>query len=289
MYSPRTDLAFEANERFMKSQAPDGKIDGIITEQEDFDSLWINRIKITNENGSNSLGRPIGNYITINVPDIRYDNSAFELACQKISEEIKKLITFSDDSKALVIGLGNREITPDALGHEVVSGILITNHIKEQQPEVLNENFRAVCAISPGVLGTTGIESAEIIRAVAEKTNPDVVIVADALAAADFGRISTTFQICDTGIQPGAGVGNNRSEISEASLGIKVIAIGVPTMIDAGNLMDENSSDENAASLMVTPRDIDAIIKKTGMAIAGGINLALHKNLTLSEINEYVG
>ena len=167
---------------------------------------------------------------------------------------------------------------------------MVTSHIKEHQPKLLDDNFRSVSAVSPGVLGTTGIESADVIKALTEKVKPDVVIVADALAAADFGRICTTFQICDTGIQPGAGVGNNRSEISEQSLGVKVIAIGVPTMIDARNLMDESTREkENTTPLMVTPRDIDAVIKKTGMAIAGGINLALHKNVTLQEINEYVG
>lgn len=290
MFFGRTDLAYEVNERYMKEHAPEGAPDGVETEQEDFDNLWINRIKIINENGSKVLDRPVGSYITIHVPDIRYDNEAYENACKKISEEIRRLVDITDNDRVLVVGLGNRSITPDALGHEVVSHIMVTNHIKEQRPELLGEDFRAVCAIAPGVLGMTGIESAEIIKSVCDRIKPKAVIVADALAAADFDRICTTFQICDTGIQPGAGVGNNRSEINEQTLNAKVIAIGVPTMIDAKNLMsDDMRESEGASTLMVTPRDIDLVIKKTGMTIAGGINLAVHKNVTLEDINEYVG
>ncbi len=290
MFSPRTDLAVEVNERYMKEKAPEGKIDGIETFSEEKEGIKTDRIKITNASGSEALGKPVGSYITIEAPNIRFDNEVFENVCHEIGTEIRKLTDFSDSDTALVIGLGNRAITPDALGHEVISHIMVTNHIKTHRPELLDSNFRAVCAVAPGVLGTTGIESADIIKALCEKTRPKLVIVADALAAADFGRICTTFQICDTGIAPGAGVGNNRNEINERTLGVKVIAIGVPTMIDARSIANENSDTfEKCADLMVTPRDIDALIKKTGMAIAYGINIALHKYLTLSEINEYVG
>ena len=285
----RTDLAFEVNERYMKEHAPDGVPDGVLTEREDYDSLWISRIKIKNENGSKTLGRPIGNYITIHVPGIRYDNSAYEAASKTIAKEIRSLANISNDDKVLVAGLGNREVTPDALGHEVISRVLVTNHIKSQQPELLGDNFGSVSAIAPGVLGITGIESADIIKSVCKHLKPAAVIVVDALAAADFERISTTFQICDTGIQPGAGVGNNRSEVNEHTLGAKVIAIGVPTVIDAKNLMDNNTAGRETAPLMVTPRDIDLVIKRAAMTIAGGINLAFHRDISLEEINELTG
>ncbi len=289
MFFGRTDLAFEVNERYMKEHAPDGVPDGVVSEREDYDSLWISRIKIKNENGSRTLGRPVGNYITIHVPDIRYDNDAYEAACKTIAAEIQSLAGISTEDRVLIAGLGNREVTPDALGHEVVSRVLVTNHIKSHQPELLGDNFGSVCAIAPGVLGITGIESADIIKSVCSHIKPAAVIVVDALAAADFERISTTFQICDTGIQPGAGVGNNRSEVNERTLGAKVIAIGVPTVIDAKNLMDKADGERETVPLMVTPRDIDLVIKRAAMTIAGGINLAFHREISLDEINELIG
>lgn len=285
MFFKRTDLAFEANEHYMKKNAPEGKIDGVISYDDKRDNIYINRIEITNKNGEAAIGKPMGHYITIHAENIRYDNDVFESTCYAIADEIRSLIDFSDDDRALIIGLGNREITPDALGHEAVSHIMVTNHIKELKPELLGDNFRKVCALAPGVLGTTGIESAEVIKSLCHNLKPKVVIAVDALAAASLDRVLKTFQICDTGIQPGAGVGNNRAEISESQLGAKVIAVGVPTVIDASSLSDS----ENTGAMMVTPRDIDAQIKKAGLAIATGINLALHKNVSIDEINEYVG
>ncbi len=281
----RTDLALEANDEYMKSKSPDGKLDGIEVTEENDGKITVTTVKIQTDDAGKRLGKVRGKYVTIHSAGIRYDSEVFEKTCHHIADTIRSLIDFSDGDKALVVGLGNRDITPDALGDESVSHIMVTSHIKELRPDIFDSNIRAVCAIAPGVMGTTGIESADIIKSVCSKIKPKIVIVIDALCAIDLGRICTTFQISDVGIAPGAGVGNNRRELSEKTLGAKVISIGVPTVIDLGSITNA----DGAADMVVTPRDIDDVIKKSGDAIAMGINLALHRNLSISDIREYAG
>ena len=283
MQNIRTDLAVEARE-FSRREAKNAtEIDGVISDVRTEDGITVTNIEITNENGSKALGKAIGNYITIESPNLKYSIDIYERVCTLISEEIRKMADIKSDSLTFVVGLGNRDITPDALGTEVVSRLLVTHHMKD----FFDDNISGVCALIPGVLGTTGIETAEIIKAVSEKVKPNLIIAVDAMAAADIRRVSTTVQISDTGIQPGAGVGNNRECLNEETIGAKVIAIGVPTVIDAATISKVEIPKE-LAPLMVTTKDIDLVIERTAKTVANGINLALHRDMTLRDIESYV-
>ena len=287
MQNIRTDLAVEAHELSRREAKNATEIDGVISDVRTEDGITVTNIEITNENGSKALGKAIGNYITIESPNLKYSIDIYERVCTLISEEIRKMADIKSDSLTLVVGLGNRDITPDALGTEVVSRLLVTHHIKQNMKDFFDDNISGVCTLIPGVLGTTGIETAEIIKAVSEKVKPNLIIAVDAMAAADIRRVSTTVQISDTGIQPGAGVGNNREWLNEETIGAKVIAIGVPTVIDAATISKVEIPKE-LAPLMVTTKDIDLVIERTAKTVANGINLALHRDMTLRDIESYV-
>lgn len=288
MQSIRTDLAVEAHELSKREAKNAAEIDGVKSNVEEKENITVTRVEITNENGSKTLGKAIGSYVTIDAPDLKYSLETYEEVCEIIADEIRKMADISGDMLTLVVGLGNREITPDALGTSVVSKLLVTHHIKQRMSDFFDENISGVCAIAPGVLGTTGIETADIIKAVTEKVKPQLIIAVDALAAADIERVSKTIQISDTGIQPGAGVGNNREGLNEESTGVKVIAIGVPTVIDAATISKVEIPEE-MAPLMVTTKDIDLVIERTAKTVANGINLALHRDMTLRDVESYVG
>lgn len=288
MQSIRTDLAVEAHELSKREAKNAAEIDGVKSNVEEKENITVTRVEITNENGSKTLGKAIGSYVTIDAPDLKYSIETYEEVCEIIADEIRKMADISGDMLTLVVGLGNREITPDALGTSVVSKLLVTHHIKQRMSDFFDENISGVCAIAPGVLGTTGIETADIIKAVTEKVKPQLIIAVDALAAADIERVSKTIQISDTGIQPGAGVGNNREGLNEESTGVKVIAIGVPTVIDAATISKVEIPKE-MAPLMVTTKDIDLVIERTAKTVANGINLALHRDMTLRDVESYVG
>ncbi|MCC8160734.1 MAG: GPR endopeptidase [Oscillospiraceae bacterium] len=288
MQNIRTDLAVEAHELSKKQAKSASEIDGVVSEVEERDGVTVTRVEITNENGSKRLGKAVGKCITIDAPNLKYSLEIYESVCEIIAEEIRKMSDISADSLTLVVGLGNREITPDALGTSVVSKLLVTHHIKQNMSDFFGDNISGVCAIAPGVLGTTGIETADIIKAVTEKVKPRLIIAVDALAAADIRRVSNTIQISDTGIQPGAGVGNNRAGLNEESTGVKVIAIGVPTVIDASTISKVEIPRE-MAPLMVTTKDIDLVIERASKTVANGINLALHRDMTLRDVESYVG
>lgn len=287
MQNIRTDLAVEARELSRREAKNATEIDGVISDVRTEDGITVTNIEITNENGSKALGKAIGNYITIESPNLKYSIDIYERVCTLISEEIRKMADIKSDSLTFVVGLGNRDITPDALGTEVVSRLLVTHHIKQNMKDFFDDNISGVCALIPGVLGTTGIETAEIIKAVSEKVKPNLIIAVDAMAAADIRRVSTTVQISDTGIQPGVGVGNNRECLNEETIGAKVIAIGVPTVIDAATISKVEIPKE-LAPLMVTTKDIDLVIERTAKTVANGINLALHRDMTLRDIESYV-
>lgn len=288
MRNIRTDLAVEAHELSKNQAETAAEIDGVISDVEENNGISVTRVKITNENGSRTLGKAIGNYVTIDAPNLKYSLDDYETVCLIIADEIRKMADINGDTLTLVVGLGNRSITPDALGTSVVSKLLVTHHIKQRMSDFFDDNISGVCAIAPGVLGTTGIETADIIKAVTEKVKPQLIIAVDALAAADIRRVSTTIQISDTGIQPGAGVGNNRDGLNEESTGVKVIAIGVPTVIDAATISKVEIPRE-LAPLMVTTKDIDLVIERTAKTVANGINLALHRDMTLRAVESYVG
>lgn len=312
--SIRTDLAIEAHE--MCRQCSDEKaeaINGVDADTRQDNGITKTKIRITNENGERTLGKPMGTYVTIEAPDIKYDTEVYERVCKILADEIKNMANIESKTKTLVVGLGNKQITPDALGPDVVSKLMITNHMKEHMKDFFTDDITSVCAIAPGVLGTTGIETAQIVKGVTQQAKPDLIIAIDALASRSLDRISTTIQLSDTGINPGSGVSNKRDGLNEETLGVKVISIGVPTVVDAAtiandcidiilketnqtppdeqkkNMLIQEALTKNIGVLMVTPKDIDSVIEKTSKTIADGINLALHKNLTFEDIESFVG
>lgn len=306
MENIRTDLAIEAHEMCSKQKTETAEIQGVTVTEEKEEGVCVTVIEIKNKKGEDELGKPMGKYITIEAPNIKFSDDVAACVCRMIAKQIKSICRITEDTKTLVVGLGNDMITPDALGPKVVSQLMVTNHIKTHMQELLDESYSSVCAIVPGVLGTTGIETIDIIKGVAEKINPEIVICVDALATRSVNRISTTVQISDTGINPGSGVENKREEISERSVGAKVISIGVPTVVDAVTVASDSidaAMEENAElamlcsgterrniikkallgsekNMMVTPKDIDLVIKRTAKVVADGINLALHNTMT---------
>ena len=228
MYNFRTDLALERREIFRKNNNLE-EIDGIEIENKEIDpNLKVTKVDITNQNGEQAIGKPIGTYITIDIQKLRLAEEAeIQKSAEILSEELKVIINKHIESKddILVVGLGNIYVTPDSLGPKVINDIDVTRHIIKYLPQYIDENSRPVSAISPGVLGTTGIETLEILEGVVKEIKPKLLIVIDALASRSIERISSTIQLSDTGIVPGAGVGNTRKEISKNTLGIPVIAI----------------------------------------------------------------
>ncbi len=267
----RTDLALENREFLKNSMDLEDEIPGIktICENEDKD-LNITTVKIMTNEAAQNLGKPCGEYITI---ESQYMNDEVynidEKIIDKLSFLLKNLIKSHEKEhfSVLVVGLGNSDVTPDALGPKVVDNLFITRHLLKYRPDLLNNSQKvAVSAIVPGVLGTTGMDTCEIIKGIVEKTQPDAVVVVDALAAKEMHRISHTIQITNTGITPGSGVKNNRNAINQEALGVPVIAIGVPTVAGIPSLLDEN--------FMVTPNTIDDIITNLSRLIAEGLNRA---------------
>lgn len=306
MENIRTDLAIEAHEMCAKKKAEETEVRGVLVSEEKRDGVFVTVIDIKSKKGEQEMGKPMGKYITIEAPDIKFSDEALENASKIIAEQIREICHVTEDTKTLVVGLGNDMITPDALGPKVVSQLMVTNHIKTYMSELLDESYSSVCAIVPGVLGTTGIETTDIIKGVADKIKPEIVICVDALATRSVNRISTTVQISDTGISPGSGVENKREEISEKSIGAKVISIGVPTVVDAATIASDSidavieASEElkilcrenerrniikkallgSEKNMMVTPKDIDLVIRRAAKVVADGINLALHNSVS---------
>ena len=279
----RTDMAVEAHEL---SRGDAKEIEGVKLTSTEHGSIKRTIVDVLNDNGAKTLNKMIGRYITIDAPDIKNSIDDFESVSKMLANDLRELCGTS--RKTLVVGLGNRAITPDALGGEVVDKLLVTSHMKRYMPDVLDDSYGNVSAISPGVMGTTGMETVDIIKGITDADKPDIIIAIDSLAGADINRVTTSIQIADTGIAPGSGVGNHRNGLNEDTLGIKVIAIGVPTVI-AAELLGGEELEEEYRSLMVTTNDIDAVIKRMSRTLANGINLALHKGITLRDIEELVG
>lgn len=311
MYNFRTDLADERRDLYRKANKMENEVNGVETEEEQVsEKVKVTRVKIINEEGEQAIGKVKGNYITIDIKKINLlTDEEMDEASNTLSNELKKLIgekiQFKED--ILVVGLGNEEVTPDALGPNVIKDIEVTRHIINYLPQYIDENARPVSAIAPGVLGTTGIETLEIIKGVVEHTKPKLLIVIDALASRSMERISSTIQISDTGIVPGAGIGNTRKELTEKSLGIPVIAIGIPTVVETAvvvndaldifieklqqeaksndylnKLKEEDNYEQIKEALLpkefnfiVTPKEIDELIQYMSSVVAKGINMAL--------------
>lgn len=323
MYRIRTDLAIENRELYKSQQNEDSR--GIEVEKVEKGNYIITRVKVLNAEGSKDLQKPIGTYITIDVPQLKkMDEDLKDEISQIVAKEIKGLGKNKEDSKILIIGLGNWNITPDALGPKVVERVLVTRQFFINFNKEIDETVANVAALSPGVMGITGIETGEIVRGVVEKIKPDLVIAIDALASRKMDRVSTTIQISDTGINPGGGVGNNRMALNKDNLGVPVIAIGIPTVVDAAtivndtleliidslkkeakvgtefyNLLSEIESEERYSlindvlqpymkNVVVTPTDIDVLIDDLSIIVANGLNMALHPGIDLKDVNRYI-
>ncbi len=311
MYNFRTDLASERRDIYQKANKLENEIDGIESSKEEInENIKVETVKITNENGEKAIGKPVGNYITIDVKQLKIaQEEEIEKAAETLSNQLVKVLDTHIDKQGeiLVVGLGNMYVTPDSLGPKVINEIEVTRHIINYLPQYVEEGTRMVSAISPGVLGTTGIETVEILKGIVDNINPKLVIVIDALASRSIERISSTIQLSDTGIVPGAGVGNTRSEISEKTLGIPVVAIGIPTVVETAvlvndcldlfiaKLQDEAKSNDylnqlkeednyqeirevllpKDYNLIVTPKEIDDLIENMSQIVARGINNAV--------------
>lgn len=310
MYQVRTDLALEAREKFEEDNV---EIKGVRLEEEELPGdIRLSRVVIETENGAKAMGKPKGTYITLEAPKMIEEDEDYH---REISVQLAKVIdelmpVGEEDLSILVVGLGNREVTPDALGPNVVDNMMVTRHIiKEFGKYALGgEHTMRISGIVPGVMAQTGMESKEIIKGVVEETDPDCVVVVDALAARSTKRLNRTIQITDTGINPGSGVGNHRHAINQETMGVPVIAIGIPTVVDAATIVTDTMSDLITAmaessrlkglggtletlddmekyelirellsphlnAFFVTPKDIDESIKRLSFTVSEGLNI----------------
>ena len=229
-FQKRTDLALESHEMYTQNQNT-ANVPGVSVDNEQLPDVFVTRVKITDARGEAALGKPVGNYVTLEIPTPQYNEyKTVENIVAALTGELARLYRLSANDTVMVVGLGNWQITADSLGPKVVSALLVTRHLFDVMPEEIDEGVRPVCALSPGVLGLTGIETVEIIKGVTERVKPSLIIAIDALASRKLQRVNSTIQLSDTGITPGSGVGNSRMAINEKTLGRPVIAIGVPTV-----------------------------------------------------------
>ena len=298
-FQVRTDLALEARESISEA---DGSLHGVKVE-ENYDEetdIRVTRVEITTKNGARAMGKPMGTYVTIEAPGMLEPDEGFPREVSDVlAEQLAKIIPGAgQEQEILVVGLGNRDVTADALGPHVVDNLCITRHIVREYGKAAynRDRMNQVSSMEPGVMGKTGMEAAEIIKGVVEQTGPDVIVAIDALAARTTKRLNRTIQITDTGIHPGSGVGNHRNALTKESMGVPVIAIGVPTVVDAATIvMDafEKLLDgtgeavkreyleecRNALAelhnMYVASKDIDAVIKRVSYTVSEGINMAL--------------
>lgn len=273
----RTDLAAEQREL----TAGAGELKGVRANTQTRGGFDITTVEILDADGEKALCKPIGKYVTLGLEPLMCRTSeAFEDAAELLAELIRSLLPSDDGKGTLVAGLGNDEMTPDAVGPLAVNSVIATRHLKRGMPEDFAA-FTTVSAVKPGVLGATGIESAELLRSACRAADPARLIAVDALASASLDRLCRTVQLTNAGIVPGSGVGNDRAAVNQKSLGLPVLAIGVPTVVDAAAFSDS----PDAAGMFVTPRDIDASVRDVAKLIGYGINLALHDGLTVADID----
>lgn len=294
-YAIRTDLAMEARELSRQRTGTLTELPGIRAEDRELEGYPVTLVEVLDRRGEEAIGKPVGRYVTLELDAlVRREDSAFFRGVHALAALIRDFLHGKSDESFLVVGLGNRAITPDAVGPETIDHILATRHLKKQLPGDFTA-FRSVSAFCSGVLGSTGMESGDFVHAIAGKLAPSVVFAVDALASRSMDRLCRTVQLSDTGIVPGSGVGNARQALNRESLGVPVIAIGVPTVVEAATL----SMDLAAAAgqrldpagfgplggMIVTPRDIDRSVKDVGKLIGYGLNLAFHDGLTIEELD----
>lgn len=318
-----TDLAVEARELY--NEKNNVEIQGVSVDVEEKANYTITRVEVLDKNGMEIMGKPMGKYITVEVPNMNNaDEDLKDEISLILSNEIKKMGLNKPESKILIIGLGNWNISSDALGPRIVERILVTRQYFVNFNKDYDDTMSSVAAMAPGVMGITGIESIDIIQGVVERIKPDLLIAVDALASRKMNRVGTTIQLSDTGISPGSGVGNKRKTLNKENLGIPVLSIGVPTVVDAATMVSDtldliiNAMKEDAevgkefynilesleeeeryslvsevlnpfmANTIVTPKDIDVLIDDTSAIIANALNIALHKGIELNDVNRYI-
>ena len=302
-YKIRTDLAMEQKERFESDHV---EVSGVVLEEEydEEKEIKITTVRIETENGAKAMGKPVGTYLTLEAPNMAAADEGYH---REISETLagflEKYMKDTEENQekgysVLVVGLGNREVTPDALGPYVVDQLNVTRHIVQEYGRyaVGKGGSRIVSAIVPGVMAQTGMESAEIIRGIVNETTPDLIMVIDALAARSTRRLNRTIQITDTGINPGSGVGNHRVGLTEENLQVKVIGIGVPTVVDAATIVHDSMAhllealeeaeqkefleemiSPHLHTMFVTPKDVDETVKYLSFTISEGLNMAFEE------------
>lgn len=325
LYAVRTDLALEA--RDTASGVNGSAIPGVHSEMSEDQGIKVTQIHIQTQQGAAALGKVPGRYITLEVPELRnQDTELQDRVATRFAQEFERFLAdigISKMAKVLVIGLGNWNVTPDALGPLVVENLLVTRHYFELMPDQVSPGYRPVSAVAPGVLGITGIESSEIVQGIVEKSKPDLLIAIDALASRALERVNTTIQIADTGIHPGSGIGNKRKGLTKEILGIPVIAIGVPTVVYASTIVNNcidlmkthfnqntaqtgqilgmlDTMEENQRlslvkevleplghDLLVTPKEVDEFIEDIANIIASGLNAALHDAIDVNNVTAY--
>ena len=296
MYEIRTDLALEAHE--INAQA--GREDGIRTEEETIDGFLVTTVHVSAGEGERLAKKKAGTYINVDVgKSWLLASEGFAALVALLAGQLRRLFPSGFSGSALVVGLGNYDITADSIGPKAVEKVVVTRHLRTLNPQLYKSaGFGDLCAFAPGVLGQTGMESAEIVHSIVEAVRPALIVAIDALASRRLARLATTVQLCDTGIYPGAGVSNRRSELSKETLGVPVISIGVPTVVDAAtlayDLLGKDADEQAAAALLagagkdmfVTLKESDVITKQTARLLGFAINRAFHGDMSVEEMEE---
>lgn len=306
----RTDLALEAremiNEKKTGAMKQEGKLpDGITMETKERPNVTITRITVQTDEAEKEINKKKGRYVTLELKNGELNSmEVYQEVAKTLCDELEEFMP-KRNPNIMIAGLGNWNVTPDSLGPKVVEKLVVTRHIKQSFPaSELDPRLGNVCAVAPGVLGITGIETGEILQGVINRVKPEIIFAIDALASRKTSRINTTIQITDTGIVPGSGVGNKRMELSKDTLGIPVIAIGVPTVVEAVTLAKdllENASGEEleeslynsisktcGSEMVVTPKNIDIAVERMATTIANGLNMTMHKGFDFGDINDYL-
>ena len=290
----RTDLAVEAIENHKTAAA----LPHVRQSDRTLEGFAVHEVRILSEDAAREIGKPQGRYLTLELDAlIRREEDAFPRACKALSTLLRELLPHPNDGPVLIAGLGNRMITPDAIGPQTADHVIATRHLAAQSPAIFAD-WRPVSALAPGVLGQTGVETGEVICGVLDRVRPAAIIAVDALAAGRLSRLLHTVQLADTGITPGAGVGNTRAALNEETLGVPVIAVGVPTVVDGATLAHEISSqlgqpacealDDLSQPVMITTRDIDREVADISRMIGYAVNMALHPHLSVADIDLYL-
>ena len=290
----RTDLAVEAIENHKTAAA----LPHVRQSDRTLEGFAVHEVRILSEDAAREIGKPQGRYLPLELDAlIRREEDAFPRACKTLSTLLRELLPHPNDGPVLIAGLGNRMITPDAIGPQTADHVIATRHLVAQSPAIFAD-WRPVSALAPGVLGQTGVETGEVICGVLDRVRPAAVIAVDALAAGRLSRLLRTVQLADTGITPGAGVGNARAALNKETLGVPVIAVGVPTVVDGATLAHEISSqlgqpacealDDLSQPVMITTRDIDREVADISRMIGYAVNMALHPHLSVADIDLYL-